>query len=127
MAVLRQAGLIDSVRGRSGGYRLAKAPEEIGLGSLLLVLGEPLFDEPSYCQKHAGIAEDGICVHHGGCSLASAVADAGTVDARQPRPDHPRRPASQARARITELLRARLSHTIFADNLPLISLTPLVR
>src|SRR5262245_11710268 len=59
LAVLRQAGLIDSVRGRSGGYRLIKPPEEIGLGSLLLVLGEPLFDEPTYCQKHAGNAEDG--------------------------------------------------------------------
>ena len=32
-------------------------PEKIGLGSLLLALGEPLFDEPSYCEKHAGTAE----------------------------------------------------------------------
>src|SRR5262245_39720263 len=43
LSVLRQAGLIESVRGRSGGYRLAQAPETIGLGSLLLTLGEPLF------------------------------------------------------------------------------------
>src|SRR5579864_4340632 len=64
MAVLRQAGLVDSVRGRAGGYLLAKAPEEIRLGSLLLTLGEPLFDEADYCQKHAGIAADGICVNH---------------------------------------------------------------
>src|SRR5438105_4067322 len=69
MGVLRDAGLIDSVRGRSGGYRLAKAPEEIGLGSLLLVLGEPLFDEGGYCERHAGISPNGICVHHGACSL----------------------------------------------------------
>ncbi len=69
MAVMRDAGLIASVRGRSGGYRLSKAPDEIGLGSLLLVLGEPLFDEPSYCGKHAGIAADGLCVHKGDCSL----------------------------------------------------------
>src|SRR3989442_3183780 len=69
MTVLRQAGLIDSVRGRAGGYRLAKKPDDIGLGSLLLVLGEPLFDEPNYCQRHAGAASDGNCVHHGGCSL----------------------------------------------------------
>src|SRR5438132_13361076 len=69
MAVLRDAGLIDSVRGRSGGYRLAQAPEDIGLGSLLLVLGEPLFDEPGYCDRHAGISEDG-CVHNKStCSL----------------------------------------------------------
>jgi Rrf2 family protein len=69
MGVLRQAGIIDSVRGRSGGYRMAKSPVDIGLGSLLLVLGEPLFDDPSYCQRHAGAAEDGNCVHHGACSL----------------------------------------------------------
>ena len=68
MAVLRDAGLIDSVRGRSGGYRLAKSPDEIGLGSLLLILGEPLFDDPGYCDRHPGQAEDG-CVHKGSCSL----------------------------------------------------------
>lgn len=71
MAVLRQANLVDSVRGRSGGYRLAKAPEEIRLGALLLTLGEPLFDEADYCHKHAGIAPDGICVNHDACTLKS--------------------------------------------------------
>src|SRR6266446_7019764 len=68
MAVLREAGLVDSVRGRSGGYTLSRPPDEIGLGSLLLVLGEPLFDEPGYCERHAGVS-DGVCVHRGGCSL----------------------------------------------------------
>jgi Rrf2 family protein len=70
LSVLRQSGFLDSVRGRSGGYKLSLPPERIGLGSLLLALGEPLFDEPSYCEKHAGTAE-GIssCVHHNGCSL----------------------------------------------------------
>ena len=60
--------IVDSVRGRSGGYRLAKPAEEIGLGSLLLVLGEPLYDDPGYCERHPGISEDG-CVHRGSCSL----------------------------------------------------------
>jgi Rrf2 family protein len=70
LSVLRQAGLIESVRGRAGGYRLAKPPSSIGLGSLLLVLGEPLFDEPGYCERHAGTAsERSNCVHFGGCSL----------------------------------------------------------
>src|SRR5947209_5570180 len=69
MAVMRHAGLVDSVRGRSGGYKLARTSEEIGLGSLLLTLGEPLFEENDYCQKHAGIAPGGVCVNHSACSL----------------------------------------------------------
>jgi Rrf2 family protein len=69
LAVLRQAGLIESVRGRSGGYRLAVSPSEISLGSIMLVLGEPLFDDPGYCQRHAGSETDGNCVHHGSCTL----------------------------------------------------------
>src|SRR5438128_7419927 len=64
MAVLRNAGILGSVRGRSGGYKLAKPAEEIGLGSLLLILGEPLFDEVDYCQKHAGSeAPNGVCMN----------------------------------------------------------------
>src|SRR3954453_16250121 len=68
LSVLRQAGFLDSVRGRSGGYRLGLPSEQIGLGSLLFALGEPLFDEPGYCERHAGTAE-GIngCVHNSDC------------------------------------------------------------
>ncbi len=69
LSVLRQAGLIESVRGRAGGYRLARSPAEIGLGSLLLELGEPLFDEPTYCERHAGSSSGSNCVHHDACSL----------------------------------------------------------
>lgn len=72
MAVLRHAGLIDSVRGRSGGYSLARPPHEIGLGSLLLVLGEPLFEEQEYCQKHAGSeSPNGVCTNKATCTLKS--------------------------------------------------------
>jgi Rrf2 family protein len=69
LAVLRQAGLIESVRGRAGGYRFARAAESIGLGSVLMVLGEPLFEDPSYCIRHAGTETDGQCVHLNGCTL----------------------------------------------------------
>jgi Rrf2 family protein len=72
MAVLRNAGILESVRGRSGGYRLARPAEEVGLGSVLLILGEPLFDEVDYCQKHAGTeAPNGICMNHSTCTLKS--------------------------------------------------------
>jgi Rrf2 family protein len=70
LAVLRQAGLIESVRGRAGGYRLARSPAEIGLGSVLMSIGDPLYDDPGYCERHAGSeAESGKCVHINGCTL----------------------------------------------------------
>ena len=70
LAVLRQAGLIESVRGRASGYRLATLPAEIRLGSVMAALGEPLFDEPTFCSKHPGTeTTDGRCVHIGGCTL----------------------------------------------------------
>ena len=121
MAVLRDADLIDSVRGRSGGYRLAKAPEEIGLGSLLLVLGEPLYDEGAYCERHAGVSPDGVCVHHGDCSLRTLWQTLekwmrGTLN------QITLADLVHHEGQITELLRARLAATVFDDALPLIPL-----
>ncbi|HZY89249.1 MAG TPA: Rrf2 family transcriptional regulator [Gemmataceae bacterium] len=69
LSVLRQAGLIESVRGRAGGYRLAKAPAEVRLGAVMRALGEPLFEETAYCERHASPEAGGVCVHQGGCSL----------------------------------------------------------
>ncbi|MBT9311874.1 Rrf2 family transcriptional regulator [Leptothoe kymatousa] len=39
---LRRAGLVESVRGSKGGYRLAKAPGQIYLGQILDAVGEPI-------------------------------------------------------------------------------------
>lgn len=124
LGVLRQAGLLESVRGRSGGYSLARPPEEIGLGSLLLVLGEPLFEEGNYCQKHAGIAEDGVCVHKGACSLKALWATLenwmrGTLD------QITLADLLQNEDGIVELLRSRLAKTVFEDSPPLITLNTL--
>ena len=69
LRVLRQAGFIESVLGRTGGYHLARPAEEIRLGGVLLALGEPLFDDPGYCEKHASPETDGPCVHQAGCTL----------------------------------------------------------
>jgi Rrf2 family iron-sulfur cluster assembly transcriptional regulator len=69
LSVLRQTGVIESERGRAGGYRLARPAAEIGLGTVLMSLGEPLFDDPGYCQRHKGSETEAVCVHIGGCSL----------------------------------------------------------
>ena len=69
LGVMRQAGLIESVRGRVGGYRLTQAPADVRLGSVMLALGEPLFDDPGYCERHAGTEKGSLCVHHDGCTL----------------------------------------------------------
>ena len=38
VALLKKAGLVKSIRGASGGYVLAKAPEEISVGDILRAL-----------------------------------------------------------------------------------------
>jgi Rrf2 family protein len=73
LALLRQEGFIESTRGRSGGYRLNRPAEDIRIGSVLTALGEHLFAEGDFCQKHAGTeTADGACVHSAGsCNLRS--------------------------------------------------------
>lgn len=69
LSVLRQAGLITSVRGRTGGYHLTRPPAEVRLGEVMRALGEPLFEDPAYCERHASPDTDGACVHSDGCTL----------------------------------------------------------
>jgi Rrf2 family protein len=69
LSILRQAGFIESVRGRSGGYHLARDPAQVQLGAVMRALGEPLFEDPAYCERHASPETNGACVHRGGCSL----------------------------------------------------------
>jgi Rrf2 family protein len=125
LAVLRQAGLIESVRGRSGGYRLAAAPGEISLGSVMAALGEPLFDEPNFCSKHPGTeTADGRCVHIGACTLRALWH---TLE------DWMRKALDritladllQSEGRLTELLRARLSEAVLEPGSPLFPVIPL--
>lgn len=71
LSMLRHAGLIESTLGRAGGYRLAKPANELGLGTVLKAIGERLYDESEFCQKHAGTETDGACVHHDNCNLRS--------------------------------------------------------
>lgn len=69
LSVLRQTGLITSVRGRMGGYLLARPVAEVRLGEVMRALGEPIFEDPEYCERHAGLDSGGTCVHTDGCTL----------------------------------------------------------
>ena len=69
LSILRQAGFIESVRGRSGGYYLSREPGDVGIGAVLRALGEPLFEDPVYCERHASPETKEPCVHHDGCTL----------------------------------------------------------
>jgi Rrf2 family protein len=124
LAVLRQAGLIESVRGRAGGYRLASPPSEVRLGAVLRVLGEPLFDDPGYCQRHAGSEVEGNCVHHGACTLRALWL---TLEQwmRHTFDQITLADLLQGEHRITDLLRTRLADAVLEPATPLITLTPL--
>jgi len=66
LAILRQANLVNAVRGRGGGFCIARAPEEINLLEVMTALGGPLID-PGHCTKYSGQMEQ--CVHRDNCSI----------------------------------------------------------
>jgi len=68
MRVLRQGKFVKSVRGQSGGYVLARSPENIGVGEVLAVLGGRLF-EPGFCDQYSGLKR--LCTHSVDCSIRS--------------------------------------------------------
>ena len=126
LSVLRQAGLIESTRGRAGGYHLTRSPAEVHLGSVLLVLGEPLFEDGIYCAKHAGPETDGACVHHDACGLRALWQ---TLDQwmRHALDQITLAELMQSEGQIAELLRARLKTTGVEPLVPLVTLQPLSR
>lgn len=126
LAVLRQGGLIESVRGRAGGYRLTGIPAEISLGSVMRVLGEPLFDDPGYCQRHAGTETAGSCVHHGACTLRT-VWRILEQWMRHTLNQITLADLLQGQDRVTDLLRSHLADAVLEPAAPLITLTPLSR
>jgi Rrf2 family protein len=68
MRVLRNAGLVQSTRGQSGGYALARPAGEIHVGEVLAALGGRLY-EPSFCDTHTGMER--LCTHMPDCSIRS--------------------------------------------------------
>jgi Rrf2 family protein len=64
--LMRQAGLVDSIRGRNGGFVLARQPDEITIADVLRVFSGDIFDSET-CQRFRGSESD--CVHSTACSL----------------------------------------------------------
>jgi Rrf2 family protein len=79
MRILRQGEFVKSVRGQTGGYTLARRPENIPVGEVLAALGGRLF-EPGFCDQFSGLKR--ICTHSVDCSIRSLWgAVQGAVDA----------------------------------------------
>lgn len=66
LSILRQTGLVKAVRGRGGGFGIARPAEEISLLDVITALGGPLID-PNHCHKYSGQLER--CIHTENCSV----------------------------------------------------------
>ena len=66
LSVLRRTDLVTAVRGRGGGFRIARPPEEITLLEVIVGLGGPLIDR-NHCDRYSGQRE--TCVRHGHCTV----------------------------------------------------------
>ncbi|MCI0336102.1 MAG: Rrf2 family transcriptional regulator [Acidobacteria bacterium] len=63
---LSHSGIVESVRGPKGGYRLTRSCHEISLGEVMRVLGG-IPSEEEICSQFTGNHD--TCVHHDGCGL----------------------------------------------------------
>ena len=68
LTVLRQVNLIESVRGKNGGYKLSRPPEKIYLDEVIRSLSGELFETES-CGQFTG--NDSKCIHVSCCSIRS--------------------------------------------------------
>ncbi|MGH9445727.1 MAG: RrF2 family transcriptional regulator [Terriglobia bacterium] len=68
MRLLRRGGFVQSTRGKSGGYSLARPADRILVGDVLALLGGRLF-EPGFCDRHSGLED--ICTNSVDCSIRS--------------------------------------------------------
>jgi len=64
--LLGQADLVQSVRGRNGGFVLGRPTDQISVAAIVRALSTDLFDA-EFCTRHTGAAE--VCVHQTNCAL----------------------------------------------------------
>ena len=68
---LKRAGIVESTRGRSGGYRLARAAEDISFGEVIRLLDGPLALVP--CASLSAYAPCGDCQDEAVCAIRRAA------------------------------------------------------
>jgi Rrf2 family transcriptional regulator, iron-sulfur cluster assembly transcription factor len=68
LRMLRLGGFIESARGQTGGYKLARPAEEIVIGEVLEVLGGKLYQD-TFCVDHSG--SELICTNSIDCAIRS--------------------------------------------------------
>ena len=68
LMILRESNLVDSVRGRKGGYVLKGDPSEISVGHVMEILGGRMYNE-DFCGRFTGKVS--ICVNSAACSVRS--------------------------------------------------------
>ena len=70
---IRNAGLIASIRGRSGGYSLIKKPSEISISELLRLIDGPIAPLPCLSRRAYQRCED--CTDEASCRIRKVFAE----------------------------------------------------
>ena len=68
--LLSKAGLVASIRGTKGGYRLARPATEIHLNEIIKVLDEEDVQD-GHCKSYTGLLDS--CVHTGDCGIRPVI------------------------------------------------------
>lgn len=69
MWILVKAGLVQSQRGASGGYTLARPAAEIRLNEVIRILDEDTVDR--FCKTHTGVLD--ACIHTSDCGIRPVI------------------------------------------------------
>lgn len=67
--LMSKAGLVKSIRGVKGGYKLARPAAEIHLNEVIKVLDEDVL--ASHCKSFTGVLDS--CVHTGNCGIRPVI------------------------------------------------------
>ena len=67
--ILNKAGLVQSQRGASGGYTLARPAAEIRLNEVIRILDKDTVDQ--FCKTHTGVLDS--CIHTSDCGIRPVI------------------------------------------------------